>query len=252
MLDMANARQPAVLRPVLVLPGHVVDHCTHCDVRSQSVCGALPAEDLAHLALAARSIKVGAGHMVFEETANADSFFNITSGTARLFKLLPDGRRQITGFVGRGSFLGLAAGTAHAISAEAITDIQLCRFTRTDLMNLLSDFPALERRLLTLACNDLAAAQAQMLLLGRKSARERLACFLVAQSRVISACGHPQMHLHLPMTRTDIADYLGLTIETVSRSFSALKKEKLIALPSASEVMLCDLPALLAIAEGED
>ncbi len=152
----------------------------------------------------------------------ASAFFNISSGTVRLYKLMPDGRRQITGFVGIGHFLGLAVSDTYAFSAEAIEPVRYCRFSRTKLRALLDDFPALEKRLLQVASDELVAAQEQMLLLGRKTARERLASFLLAQSRLGVACQTPRVQFALPMTRGDIADYLGLTIETVSRTLTRL------------------------------
>ena len=98
----------------------------------------------------------------------------------------------------------------------------------------------MEKRLLEVASNELVAAQEQMLLLGRKTARERLASFLLAQSRQGMPCGHSRRRFRLPMTRIDIADYLGLTIETVSRTLTRLRAEGLIDIVSQSEVMICD------------
>ena len=113
-----------------------------------------------------------AGEAFIVEGDRADHFFNVTEGTARLFKSLPDGRRQITGFAGRGHFLGLAVSGSSAFTAEAVEPMQFCRFSRRRLRTLLDDFPAFETRLLEVASNELVAAQAQMLLLGRKTARE--------------------------------------------------------------------------------
>jgi CRP/FNR family transcriptional regulator len=167
----------------------------------------------------------------------------------KLFKLLPDGRQQITGFAGAGHFLGLAVSQNYAFSAEAIEDVQLCRFSRPKMRRLLDDLPALEHRLLECACNELVAAQEQMLLLGRKTAAERVASFLVARSRDLHPCGHASQ-VHLPMTRGEIADYVGLTIETVSRTFSRFRTEKRIATPSADEVILLDRDWLEDLASG--
>ena len=106
--------------------------------------------------------------------------------------------------------------------------MRYCRFPRAALRTLLDDFPLMEKRLLEVASNELVAAQEQMLLLGRKTARERLASFLLAQSRQGMPCGHSRQRFRLPMTRIDIADYLGLTIETVSRTLTRLCAEGLI------------------------
>jgi CRP/FNR family transcriptional regulator, anaerobic regulatory protein len=179
-----------------------------------------------------------------------ERLFNITGGTAKLFKLLPDGRRQITGFVAVGHFLGLAVSDTYAFSAEAITEVRYCRFSRPRLPGLLDDFPLMEKRLLEVASNELVAAQEQMLLLGRKTARERLASFLIAHSRQGVMCHHPRRQFALPMTRADIADYLGLTIETVSRTFTKLRKDALIDIPSSTEVVIRDWDALEDLAGG--
>ena len=181
------------------------------------------------------------------EGDRADHFFNVTGGTARLFKSLPDGRRQITGFAGRGHFLGLAVSGAFAFTAEAIEPVQFCRFSRRRLRTLLDEFPAFRIRLLEVACKELVAAQVQMLLLGRKTAREHVASFLLARSADYAPCAGPLMILHLPMTRTDIADYLGLTIETVSRTMTRLRDDRLIGIPSPSEIVINDRRGLEAL-----
>jgi CRP/FNR family transcriptional regulator len=152
-----------------------------------------------------------------------------------LYKLLADGRRQVVGFLVPGDFLGLAFGRTYVHTAEAITPVAACRFPRARFMGLLEEFPALERDILSRTSNELAAAQRQMLLLGRKTARERLASFLVDLAERSDADGGP---LELPMGRADIADHLGLTIETVSRTFTGLRREGVIDLPSAHRLVV--------------
>jgi CRP/FNR family transcriptional regulator len=122
-------------------------------------------------------MEIPAGTTLIEEGEQAVAFFNITRGTARLFKLLADGRRQITGFAHVGHFLGLAVSDTFAFSAEAIEPVRLCRFSRPRLRVLLDDFSAMEKRLLEVAANELVAAQEQMLLIGRKTACERVGLF---------------------------------------------------------------------------
>ena len=195
------------------------------------------------------------GRCFIEEGEAAEHFFNVTAGTAKLFKLLPDGRRQITGFAGTGHFLGLAVSATYSFSAEALEPMRVCRFSRSKLKALLDDFPAMEKRLLEVASNELVAAQEQMLLLGRKTARERLATFLIGRAAVPSHCiGQPSglaETVYLPMTRNDIADYIGLTIETVSRTLTKLKSDGLIEIPSANVVVIRRHHALEGIALGE-
>jgi CRP/FNR family transcriptional regulator len=238
------------VRPVVVPPHGQTDPCAHCDVRPHSVCSAIPDQDIARLAAAAVVGNAAAGTCFIEEGEPAGAFFNVTAGVAKLYKLLPDGRRQITGFAGVGHFLGLAVSDTYAFSAEAITPARYCRFSRVRLRALLDDFPVMEQRLLEVASNELVAAQEQMLLLGRKTARERLASFLMAQSRQGVACRAPRRRFALPMTRGDIADYLGLTIETVSRTITRLRAEGLIEIPATTEVLIRDLEGLESLAEG--
>jgi CRP/FNR family transcriptional regulator, anaerobic regulatory protein len=233
-----------------VLELHGADLCSTCEARSLSVCNAIPDSDLGQLAAIAVVTEVSAGQCFIDEGEPASSFFNVTGGTAKLFKLLPDGRRQITGFVGPGHFLGLAVSDTYAFSAEAIERVRFCRFQRSRLRALLDDFPLMEKRLLEVASHELVAAQEQMLLLGRKTARERLASFLLMLSRQGTPCGQPRWRFRLPMTRNDIADYLGLTIETVSRTLTRLRAEGLIDIMSQSELVVRDPAGLEGLAEG--
>ena len=236
--------------PHVLDPHGGADPCTTCEARSLSVCNAIPDADLARLASIAVVTEAPPGLCFIDEGEPASCFFNITAGTAKLFKLLPDGRRQITGFVGPGHFLGLAVSDTYAFSAEAMERVRYCRFRRTRLRALLDDFPLMEKRLLEVAANELVAAQEQMLLLGRKTARERLASFLHLQSRQGVPCGHARHRFILPMTRHDIADYLGLTIETVSRTLTKLRADGLIDVLSQSEVVICEPQALEGLALG--
>ncbi len=226
------------------------DPCATCEARPVSVCNAIADAELSRLAAIAVVTEASAGQCFIDEGEPARSFFNVTAGTAKLFKLLPDGRRQITGFVGAGHFLGLAVSDTYAFSAEAIGPVRYCRFQRGKLRALLDAFPLMEKRLLEVASNELVAAQEQMLLLGRKTARERLASFLLMQSRQGMPCGRVRRRFTLAMTRGDIADYLGLTIETVSRTLTRLRTEGLIEFASQSEVVIGDHAALEGVAGG--
>jgi CRP/FNR family transcriptional regulator len=244
--DMANR----LARPNILDPHGATDPCRTCEARAFSVCNAIPDADLAQLSAIAVVTEIPAGQCFIDEGEPANCFFNLTAGTAKLFKLLPDGRRQITGFVGPGHFLGLAVSDTYAFSAEAIERVRFCRFQRGKLRALLDDFPLMEKRLLEVAAHELVAAQEQMLLLGRKTARERLASFLETQSRRGLPCDQPRRRFKLPMTRGDIADYLGLTIETVSRTLTRLRAEGLIEIISQSELMVRDPRGLASLAGG--
>lgn len=223
--------------------------CAACDVRELSVCSALRGRELDRLAEMVSRIPVAAGRTLFQEGDAADAVYNIIEGAVRLFKLLPDGRRQITGFLYASDFIGLALRDRYAYSAEAITPTIVCRFPRLKLEALFEEMPRLENSLLDRASNELVAAQDQMLLLGRKTAVERLASFLVALAARQGVEGRGA-DLALPMTRTDIADYLGLTIETVSRSLTKLRKDGLIATPDTHTITLLDPEGLAGLTEG--
>jgi CRP/FNR family transcriptional regulator, anaerobic regulatory protein len=168
---------------------------------------------------------------------------------------LPDGRRQITGFAGPGHFLGLAGSANNVVSAEAMEPVKLCRFSRAAMQSVFEEFPQLERKLLDVAIHELVLGQQQMLLLGRKTAIERIASFLLAWAERQEVCAagklpKPGTSLPLPLSRTDLADYLGLTIETVSRSLSTLKRDGLIEIPNIHEIILLRPQALSDIAEA--
>lgn len=184
--------------------------------------------------------------LVFQQGEPADSLFQVSAGALKLYKLTPDGRRQIVGFAVEGDILGLVGGEEYPSSAEALTDCRIVRLSAAKLYRLAAEQPLLGRRLLNQARAELAAAQEQMLLLGRLNPLERVASFLLRLSQQRGAD-----RLELPMSRQDIADYLGLTIETVSRCFTKLRKAGIIELPRASEVVLRDGDRLDDLASGD-
>jgi CRP/FNR family transcriptional regulator, anaerobic regulatory protein len=235
--------------PIVVRPQGGLRPCATCRVRKISVCDAIPEADLARLGACAIGCVARPGTLFIAESDPATAFFNIISGTARLYKLLPDGRRQITGFADGGNFLGLAVSDTYAFSAEAIDTVRYCIFPRIRLRALMRDFPHMEARLLKFASTELVAAQEQMLLLGRKSAQERVASFLMARSRLAAAHDFPAFFV-LPMARGDIADYLGITIETVVRTLRKLRDGGMIEVTNTSEVLICDVTALQRLADG--
>lgn len=225
--------------------------CLGCGAHAFSVCGALDAADLMRLdALAQKTVFVP-GEALVREGEAADSLFNITSGSVRVYRLLSDGRRQITGFLFAGDFLGLVGGATHPFSAEAIEPTTACRFRKSEYDALVNDCPALERALFQRATHELAAAQNQLLLLGRKTARERIASFLLDLPEHDPMRATSPGHVRLPMTRTEIADYLGLTIETVSRVLTKLKVSGVVRLLSLHELRIEQVDRLRAIAAGE-
>lgn len=224
--------------------------CTACAVRGLTFCEALGSGDLTRLVDIAQPVRIEPGQPLFTEDEASVALFNIVSGTIKLYKLLPDGRRQITGFLGSGDFLGLPFQETHIYSAETVTASSLCRFPRKRLEALLDDSRDLQRRLLSMMCGELAAAQEQMLLLGRKTAKEKICSFLCLLSQRAARRGHKDNPLHVPMSRTDIADYLGLTTETVSRTFTQLKTSGVISLLEGNKVLMSNIDAIADMADG--
>lgn len=147
-------------------------------------------------------------------------------------------------------FSGCCSTIIYAYSAETVTLTALCRFPRRQMEELLEALPKLQRRWFGLASTELAAAQDQMLLLGRKTAREKIASFLLSLSERARQRGQRANPVSLPMSRSDIADYLGLTTETVSRTVSQLKAQGAIRLLQGGQVQLMDASLLRDIAEG--
>ncbi len=202
--------------------------CDDCQVRLFSVCGALEPSELEELDRISEGKTFSPKAMLFDQDATAGSVFNVTDGIVRLYKSLPDGRRQIVGFALPGDFLGLALMDRYGVAAEAVTNVRVCRFARSAFLKYIDGKPHLLRRLHEFAGHELSLAQDQMLLLGRRSAEEKVAAFLLNLQKRYGRIGTMSVTIPLPMTRQDIADYLGLTIETVSRTLTKFAREKII------------------------
>ena len=233
-----------------------LQHCLLCDRSRGGLCNGVDRDGLEALAHSSRRLVLPPGSTMVEEGQTAEAFFNITRGTVKLFKSLPDGRRQITGFADPGQFLGLSRSGLYAFGAETVDTVHACRFQRPQFEALLNDQPDLKRNLLAAVTDKLAEAQEQMLLLGRKTAREKVASFLLGRAQAEQTMRgdtppDPMPVASVPMTRVDIADYLGLTIETVSRTISALRREKLIASTENHGIRLLSPDALRQIATGQ-
>jgi len=226
----------SILMPDLIHAGHECTHgttdhvCVTCQVRELSVCGALEPESLVTFERLSRTFEIDAKMTLFTEGDAASHVFNVTKGVVRLYKMSPDGRRQIVGFALPGDFLGLALRDSYGVSADAVTRVKACKFVRTSFVNYLDEHPRLMRRLHEFASHELSLARDQMMLIGRHTAEERLAAFLLNLSERYQRIGESGVNIQLPMSRQDIADFLALTIETVSRTFSKLVKAKLIVI----------------------
>jgi cAMP-binding proteins - catabolite gene activator and regulatory subunit of cAMP-dependent protein kinases len=228
-----------------------VPFCRNCDaVRELAFCSDLSHDEVKRLATVRCHTHLPANFPVFREGDPADHLYSISTGAVKLYKLLSDGRRQIIGFLFSGDMFGLGVDGGYCYTAETLVPSHLCRFTHRRLDTMLGEFPRLERKMYSMTVKDLVSAQEQMLLLGRKTAKEKVATFLLQLSRRAMQQGHPASPVSLPMSRADIADYLGLTIETVSRTFTQLRREDIIGLPDAGHVVLIDAEGLRELAEG--
>ena len=224
--------------------------CQGCEVRDKAVCGVLDCARLEQFRNLGWTLKLGTGQTLFHEGDPATRVFTLTSGTLKLYKLLPDGRRQVTGFMHPGDFLGMSSDDEHAFSAEALEGAQLCWFPRNRFDDFVEENGSMERELYRMAAHELAAAQQQMVLLGRKTASERLASFLLLLAkRAEQIPGRSANLVRLPMSRSDIADYLGLTKETVSRVLSAFRRDRLIRLNAVDMIEIVNPAGLEQLAE---
>jgi CRP/FNR family transcriptional regulator, anaerobic regulatory protein len=185
------------------------------------------------------------GEILFVEGDVADKVYEVAQGMVRLYKMLPDGRRQITGFLTTGDLLGLAPERTYVYTADALTQVTLCHYTRAAVERLIDELPGFARQLLNVASHELQAAQNQMLLLGRKSACEKVASFLLTMAR---RNGGNRVEVTVPMTRNDMADYLGLTVETVCRTLTRMRQEDVIAILSQGRIVFRNLARLEAYA----
>jgi len=196
------------------------------------------------------------GQPLWSEEDEAHVFAIVISGTVKLFKMLADGRQQVVGFLFPSDCLGRAFSETRQTSAEAATDVEICCFPRQQFEHVLKHHSELEYALLEKTLNDLDRARDWMVALGRKSASEKIASFLLQMSHKseLTKCPHnrPSPNLPtfvLPFSRNEIADYLGMTIETVSRNLTKLRVSGVIRLVDGRTVEVCDPDELASLAE---
>lgn len=195
-------------------------------------------------------LPVRRGRTVVTQGDPADYVYRVMKGALRAVKLLGDGRRHVADFLLPGDFIGLTDVRDYGHSIEAVEDAVLQRYPRRSFDAVLQADPRIGRHFLSFVCNELSAAQERLLLLGRKSAMERLAAFLVAMADQGSKPAGTKDGCALAMTRIDIADYLGLTVETVSRLMSQLRSRGIIDLPRPQDVIFLDRTALEELSDG--
>lgn len=234
-----------------------LQRCSHCPVRHQAVCGAMDEDQIRKLGQIAHRRHIPAGRTIISDQEPVDFFANIVSGTVKLTKTLPDGRQQIVGLLFAPDFLGRTYSKNNPYTAEAASDVEICTFPNGAFERLVGEFPGLQQKLFQHTLDELDAAREWMLLLGRKTAEEKLASFLLMLARrsLMVGCRHEASPrtaaFELPLTRADMADFLGLTIETVSRQLTRLKTAHVIQLASNRLIQVPDLDRLIHVAGQE-
>ncbi|NKL21397.1 Crp/Fnr family transcriptional regulator [Rhizobium leguminosarum] len=218
--------------------------CTSCQARHGVVCGALSKGQLRELNRHSLRRKIEAGCEIIAQGSESSFYSNIMRGVMKLCKVMPDGRQQIVGLQFAPDFVGRPFVRESTLSAEAATDSEICVFPRNLLDRMISETPELQRSLHDQALKELDAAREWMLTLGRRTAEEKVASLL----HLIATHAEPQTAtstaFDLPLSRAEIADFLGLTIETVSRQMTRLRKIGVIRIENFRHIIVPDMDEL--------
>ncbi|MBL0373206.1 Crp/Fnr family transcriptional regulator [Rhizobium sp. KVB221] len=222
--------------------------CRACDARHRGICGAMTAEQLAEFSRFTTRKKIGAGTELHGQGERVISYANVLRGVVKLTKVMQDGRQQIVGLQFAPDFIGRPFASESTLTAEAATDAEICAVSKGALDRMVATAPDLEHKLYHQALLELDEARDWMLTLGRKTAREKVASFL----HLIAAHYDPECNetvaFDLPLSRQDIGDFLGLTIETVSRQMTKLRQEEVIIVENNRHVIVSDMERLARIA----
>ncbi len=225
--------------------------CRACEARHGGVCAALSSAQLSELNKHSTRRKIEAGEEVIGQGERVSSYSNILNGVVKLSKMMADGRQQIVGLQFAPDFLGRPFLGESTITAEAATDTEICTFPRPLIDRMVGEAPDLERKLHVQSLKELDEARDWMLTLGRKTAQEKVASFLYLIATHIDPESGNASTFDLPLSRADIADFLGLTIETVSRQMTKLRKDGIIVIENNRHVVVPDLNRL-RYAAGND
>lgn len=230
-----------------------MNFCQACMVRNRAICADLDDKEVSALNTIGRRRRLEPGEQLLWEGDDSILVANVIDGVLKLSSGTEDGREQIVGIVFPSDFIGRPFGSTTPYGVTALTPAHVCVFARKDFDGFAREHPRLEHRLLERTPSELDRTRRWMLLLGRKSASEKVASFLLemAERLVEPGCHADQgpaakQVVALPLSRQQIADVLGLTIETVSRQFTKLKADGIIDLPSRREVTILDHDALVA------
>ncbi|TPM95088.1 Crp/Fnr family transcriptional regulator [Mesorhizobium sp. B2-1-3A] len=223
--------------------------CVSCEARHRGICGALTPDQLVVLSRSTKRHKAETGKELMSDAGSVDRFSNVLSGVVKLTKTLSDGRQQIVGLQFAPDFLGRPFQAESTLTAEAATNVELCSFPRQTLERMMKEQPDLEHRLLEQKLRELDQARDWMVALGRKTAAEKIASFLLMIARNIDPAAGPEHRaaaFDLPLSRAEIADFLGLTIETVSRQLTRLRGDNVIRIDNNRHIVVGDLARLAA------
>ena len=224
--------------------------CGDCPIRYRAVCARCEADELAQLEAVKYYRSFEAGQVVIWAGDRMDFVASVVTGIATLTQTMEDGRRQMVGLLLPSDFVGRPGRATAAYDVTATSDLVMCCFRKQPFEDLMVATPHLGQRLLEMTLDELDAAREWMLLLGRKTARERIASLLAIIARRDASLGlkpaRRMLQFDLPLTRDQMADYLGLTLETVSRQVSALKRDGVIVLDGKRGVSVPDFDRLLA------
>lgn len=234
--------QPAQLT---VEPQLVPILCENCQSRRLGMCAALTVEQLRKLASHTRHVHYDAGTELVGDATPIDSYGNLLAGVVKLSKVLEDGRQQVVGLQFAPDLLGRLFASESRVTVEAASAVDLCVVTRSGMETLLRESPELGQRLMLQTLRELDEARDWMVTLGRKTAAEKVASFLyLIASHINPDAGEPCAKFDLPLSRADIGDFLGLTIETVSRQVSKLKADGVIDVENYRHIEVPDLARL--------
>jgi CRP/FNR family nitrogen fixation transcriptional regulator len=206
-------------------------------------------EDTRALQQIGTKARIARNETIFSQGDEAAYGYKVVSGVVRLCKHMSDGRRHIAQFAFPGDFFSVMEFAHHGFTAEAVTDVVLMCYPQTRLSALRDERPGVGRRFVAMLSDSLGEMQNHLTVLGRQSAKERVASFLLYLTEHVG-CEEDDL-IDTPMSRHDIADYLGLTNETVCRVISELRRERVIETPSVRQFILLDADALHALADGE-
>lgn len=227
--------------------------CEECVVRNKAICGALDDGELQIMNRIGHKQVLKAGQTFMWEGDDSAVVANVIDGVLKLTNSLDDGREQIVGLAFAADFIGRPYQDQVKHTVTALTDTQICSFSRNGFEQFARDHPNLEHKVLERTLDELDQARDWMLLLGRKTAAEKMATFLINMSERSAETGcatsfMPQDKFSLPFGRQQIADILGLTIETVSRQLTDLSRKSVVELPGKRDVVIKDRDALVALA----